>query len=299
MVGRSPWLSPIETGAPAKSPMSIRPAKQSFTREEIAAILEQNLALYRDEPKFIDYFIELSLYLVDQAYSNRGERCSDVDSVFDKYQAAVAANQTPPPPPPFERSAAPAPRAPRPPDPEPANDRPTNKLRLAALEAVMKAPPPPELNPDDTRAGRPGRDGSTDRINLAQLGAAQDRSPAPSAPPRDAASSQQRNPEDQRSGTGTGSGRPEAFDIGSKIEEELEEPIFPMDQPATRQLRSGGALTPEPEGGLTGKRDIDLGRAQVHRSARPYSARKGPEKCPICGSAMGGRTICPACGHIT
>jgi hypothetical protein len=168
------------------------------------------------------------------------------------------------------------------PEPEHDSDRPTNKLRIAALQAVMKAPPPPDSSTDSHAR----RDKSTDRLNLAQLGLGRsDQGPGkPPQPP-----------------TPSGPmGRPEAFDLASQVEEDdLEQPQFP-DAQGTRQLSSPAALTPEPEGGLSKeKRGIEMGRAQVHRSASPGpQARRGPSNCPICGASMAGKNVCPACGHI-
>lgn len=66
--------------------MAYQPAKASFTKEEVAAILRQNLVLYRDEPDFVEYFINLALYLIDQSYCASGARSTGIDQVLAAYE---------------------------------------------------------------------------------------------------------------------------------------------------------------------------------------------------------------------
>lgn len=48
--------------------MGIKPARESFTREEIIDILKRNAALYKDEVDFVDYLVDLTMYLLDKHY---------------------------------------------------------------------------------------------------------------------------------------------------------------------------------------------------------------------------------------
>lgn len=43
-------------------------AKKNFTREEIIEILKKNVDLYKEDPNFTSYIVDLALYLVEFAY---------------------------------------------------------------------------------------------------------------------------------------------------------------------------------------------------------------------------------------
>lgn len=47
--------------------MSIKPARQSFNREEILDIIRRNVALYKDEEGFVEYLTDLAAYLFQYA----------------------------------------------------------------------------------------------------------------------------------------------------------------------------------------------------------------------------------------
>ncbi|MCC5876039.1 MAG: hypothetical protein JJU11_07450, partial [Candidatus Sumerlaeia bacterium] len=47
--------------------MPIKPAKVKYTREEVLEILQRNVELYKDEPGFTEYFVQLALYMMDKA----------------------------------------------------------------------------------------------------------------------------------------------------------------------------------------------------------------------------------------
>ena len=44
-------------------------AKKNFTREEIIEILKKNVDLYKGDPNFTSYIVDLALYLVEFAYN--------------------------------------------------------------------------------------------------------------------------------------------------------------------------------------------------------------------------------------
>ena len=51
-----------------KDIVTIKPAQEGFTREEILEILNRNVQLYRDEVGFSDYLVDLTMFLLDQHY---------------------------------------------------------------------------------------------------------------------------------------------------------------------------------------------------------------------------------------
>ena len=48
--------------------MSFKSAKKKLTREEIVEILKRNAELYKNEPDFINYIIDLAMFLLEQQY---------------------------------------------------------------------------------------------------------------------------------------------------------------------------------------------------------------------------------------
>jgi len=49
-------------------------AKKHFTREEIIEILQKNSDLYRNEPNFASYIVDLAMYLVEYGYKREQEQ---------------------------------------------------------------------------------------------------------------------------------------------------------------------------------------------------------------------------------
>ncbi|MCX7624640.1 MAG: hypothetical protein N2Z21_00260 [Candidatus Sumerlaeaceae bacterium] len=83
--------------------MTYKKGKQQFTKEEIIEILRRNVNLFKDEDEFVDYIVELALYLVEHRMQTQTE-ASDAtlpgkktapqpEEVFEKRQE------------PFQRSA--------------------------------------------------------------------------------------------------------------------------------------------------------------------------------------------------
>ena len=74
--------------------MTYKRGKQQFTKEEIIEILRRNVNLFKDEDEFVDYIVELALYLVEhrmqtQTESGEGRPASQQqanDDVFEKRQ---------------------------------------------------------------------------------------------------------------------------------------------------------------------------------------------------------------------
>jgi rubrerythrin len=70
--------------------MTFKKSKQQFTKEEIIEILKRNVNLFKDEDEFVDYIVELALYLVEHrmqtqtAASDIQKKSQQSDSVFEK-----------------------------------------------------------------------------------------------------------------------------------------------------------------------------------------------------------------------
>ena len=45
--------------------MTFKTGKQKFTKEEIIDILKRNVSLFRDEEEFVQYIVDLAMYLVE------------------------------------------------------------------------------------------------------------------------------------------------------------------------------------------------------------------------------------------
>ncbi len=267
--------------------MAVKAAKDRFSKREIIDILKQNVTLFKNEPEFVEYIVNLALYLIDQAYTVSGERSADLESIISQFESIRREAGE-------GGTAAPESRSLRisePTDPLELESKDdflpdeddlddgaptTNKMKLQKYDAVMKSPPPPEPPEDDEPPTLP-------TLKLA------------SPPP------QQAEDEDAPAAKAE-SDDSEMEDLSSHDEE-----------PRTRQLRSVGILTPDADGGLIkdrGKKPSsdaspkievgeDKGRARVYRVVRSYSASKGGDSnCPICGTDTKGASRCPSCGHI-
>lgn len=50
--------------------MTFKTGKQKFSKEEIIDILKRNISLYRDEEEFVQYIVDLAMYLVEHRIYN-------------------------------------------------------------------------------------------------------------------------------------------------------------------------------------------------------------------------------------
>lgn len=71
--------------------MTFKKGKQQFTKEEIIEILKRNVNLFKDEDEFVDYIVELALFLVEHRMQTQTEvseggpaKQSAQDEVFEK-----------------------------------------------------------------------------------------------------------------------------------------------------------------------------------------------------------------------
>ncbi|MBX3729118.1 MAG: hypothetical protein KF858_08015 [Candidatus Sumerlaeia bacterium] len=283
--------------------MPIKHAKQTFTREEIVDILQRNVSLYQNEPGFVAYITDLALYLIDQAYVVAGERprgLAEQRSTSGVHKLPVL---TPTPMPPDVVAAVVA--LPEPEEPEVSDgDKPTNKMRLQDLQAVIKAPPPPLVEDEDEL------DPSTDQLRL--MGEAASDAPAASRLGQRLVELYTTPPEEELD---SAADDPSQADDGlDELDDSVAEDVVPKVEPPTRahQLPSVGFMTPSQPGGLPGGlTDRDdatrrsrpsspkLERAKITKPLRPDTrARSQKWVCPVCGTDTKGARICPSCGNI-
>lgn len=71
--------------------MTYKPAKERFTRQEVVDILKRNVALYRDEDGFVDYLVELTLYLLSNRTSETQQHRAAEPTLPESYQARQSA----------------------------------------------------------------------------------------------------------------------------------------------------------------------------------------------------------------
>jgi len=61
--------------------MAVSQPKKKLTKEEIIDILRRNAKLFRNEPEFITYIVDLALYLIEDML-DRGEPKKTTDTPF-------------------------------------------------------------------------------------------------------------------------------------------------------------------------------------------------------------------------
>ncbi len=70
--------------------MAFHSAKQSFTREDILDILRRNVKLYKNEPEFVNYIVDLALYLLENVA--QGEQPAEEPEEREPGKIRVSAN---------------------------------------------------------------------------------------------------------------------------------------------------------------------------------------------------------------
>lgn len=71
--------------------MTFKRGKQKFTKEEIIDILKRNVSLFRDEDEFVQYIVDLAMYLVEHRLYNASE-------ASERAQGTPQPAAVPPPP---------------------------------------------------------------------------------------------------------------------------------------------------------------------------------------------------------
>ncbi|MCB2155705.1 hypothetical protein KQI84_12535 [bacterium] len=246
--------------------MAIRSARESFSKDDVIEILRRNVTLYKNEPEFVEYIVNLALYLIDQAYCLGGERSSDLESVLEHFEIIR------------ERRGA---------DDdeliEDVGESPTRKLLSEMIEPVMKAPPPPMEEEE--------MDMTTDQLRALEL----QRLRHEQSPKEKRAQKEDRD---------AGYAEPDTERLAAQDFEDLGEDDEPRTKRlfspgALTPIPEGGlggkhASTEKPKIEVNQK-----GQTRVYRVVRSYSATDGDTLvCPICGTDTKGDRRCPSCGHI-
>lgn len=243
--------------------MPKQPAKETFSRQEIHEILRRNVELYRSDPGFVEYFTELTLYLMGK--SEQGE--------------VLAPNETPLPMDYLKRpDPKPAPLSPpesgsRPATPPPLEEEPSSR-RLARSPYLPPAPPP-----------------SLDDVPLPS-GVSRDKTPPPFHPQAPHPSSSEKrdrtptvNVERAPLQTPHPPPPPPAGETSSRR-------LIPPSRPAQGD-KDASDRDPAVKGSPVS------GRTQVYRVVRPYKSPTSLEvPCKSCGTMIPHEAqYCPGCGE--
>lgn len=287
--------------------MAQQTAKSSFSKSEIIEILKTNVNLYKNEPEFVEYIVNLALFLIDQAYCNSGERSADLDSIM-MFISGVDQKSTDSPS--HELSQPPKPRV-EPPKKaasesltslleldnqsvdesdseiseidsefdsgEETSRKPVSrKLQDSKFEPIMKLPPPVDGNQEETRKleiSEHFHEPKTDGLKEEDI-----------------------------------------EEIKRQSRDSNKRPKF--SDPHVKQYRSMGENTPIPSSRATPPDDDEvtvkeprektdqnpessLGKARVYKVIRTYKKNaSSSDNCPICSAYTKGRAVCPSCGHI-
>ena len=267
--------------------MSVKRAKDSFSREEILDILSRNAALYKEEEGFAEFFAQLSLYLA--SCEGEGERSPSVSKSVPPVRGAqdweepmVPEGQTPQParasddededgpvvmpptvaelrqsrdsvasdvaPRPFKPTRTPPPPPPPPDESDEDWESPSGRYNMPSSEQ-----PKPESNtPKPFRSGGVSKNVEVDRVSLT---------------PYAESSGSVKKPEPQ------------------EMHPQPEEPKGP---PAKKPEEDTNA-------GFVQRK---IGKARVYRVSRSYKSSTSAEvPCGVCGTMIPlGVKHCPGCG---
>lgn len=273
--------------------MGYKSARENFSKEDILDILKRNVSLYKDEKEFVDYIVNLAMFLIDSNYGS--DRISPWEAppppgvatpTGPSVQASAGAPPQPPPP---------SPNAPILPElstgkmAPPSADEIRRRRQSASLNAPMSenfhepsAPKPFNLTgAQEPSAPPPAPAPPTERVPIA-------RPAAPPAAPLPAASMDEiplNLPGARTSGI-------------YQVKGGLSTPA--PDAPKSREVKK----LDEPEG-ATGPSAPKInvqndGRTRVYRVVRAYRSSTAIESpCPVCGQLVPAEAPrCLACGHL-
>ncbi|PKO14662.1 hypothetical protein CVU37_14305 [candidate division BRC1 bacterium HGW-BRC1-1] len=74
--------------------MTFKRGKQKFTKGEIIDILKRNVSLFRDEDEFVQYIVDLAMYLVEHRLYNTSE-AGDAGESAAPAQEVISPTKTP------------------------------------------------------------------------------------------------------------------------------------------------------------------------------------------------------------
>lgn len=67
--------------------MTFHSAKETLTREEVLDILRRNVKLYKNEPEFVNYIVDLALYLLENTAKEHPEDSAKEDRELGRLMA--------------------------------------------------------------------------------------------------------------------------------------------------------------------------------------------------------------------
>lgn len=302
--------------------MAIQPAKSSFSKSEIAEILRENVMLFKDEPAFPEYIVNLGLYLVDHAYVVNGERAQDLESVISvlsglSRQGAPQLSEA-------DRMSAIKQQIRQQAANQSGNQlasllKQDNQSRSDSLfdeglqslddsEAFDETDPhflvpiKPILPPSGVSSPQPlGRlskfkpvmSSTKDFADIPKDNSSPAADESFHEPKTDKLNEHQleeirrQTQADFEVQAESSKGKPSSS-RGSRIEDEK-----------TERLRYPSSVHEDEPVLSEEEKKKTLGRAQVYKVARDYrSKREDGDQCPSCGARTRGRAVCPSCGHI-
>lgn len=275
--------------------MAFRPAKDNFGKDEVIDILKSNVQLYKNEPEFVEYIVNLAMYLLDQKYG--GNDSQDENMMIPPTGSFMIQDnnemQDPhlsgPTPIKSERERMPPPPV------------PLNRMPSARPPGVPPAPPPgrppiPQTPPRNAPVQPPSYQ-FQGQIPLASP------TPVPVGPPRHQGAPPP--PPPMRSPQAPPPpGRP------PQVQQERAPLSTPMPDMRRMQAPPPPPSVPPPPGSMplpAGSSEAvpkinvsSLGKTRVYKMVRSYNSETAAETpCKICGTKIAvGERQCPGCGHI-
>lgn len=275
--------------------MGVKPARHSYTREEILDILQRNAALYKDEEGFVEFFTELALYLLQVQVDNpgRGEpwpEPSPLDSREIPMPIGLSSNRE-----------APAPMAS---DSDEDEDEMLLPPTVAQLKqrATQDAVRPPSQSPPPYQGTGPVPPPPSPNMGQSQewdlpsglypVGQHEEAPEEKEEKPRSSLSRQ--NIEVDRVSLTPYNSEPKASKKLSP--QSFREPASrPTPEPAPPPEKAGEDVRKSDDKGFVQR---NIGKAKVYKVSRSYRSSTSAEvPCRVCGSMIPlGAQHCPSCG---
>lgn len=269
--------------------MALKVAKSAYTRDEVLDLLRHNADLYRHEPGFAEYYLQLTVYLISRcpeaqdfipastplptefAPQALNHTNSDIDPINNVPTPLPVSRPAVPVAPPVQRPAiSPVP---------PSASRPT----VALGRPVAPAPPPAHQQPPGARhSGITSRSGeesshylpSRDAVPKPFLGGGAPAPPRPVTPPINVSQSPLQTP------------------LSGPLSRTSREVPMPSRIALSGVSQGGASLPTEPVGPPSGV-------TKVFRVVRPYKSPTSMQvPCRHCGTMMAADAMyCPSCGQ--
>lgn len=313
--------------------MAYQAAKETFSRDEILDILRRNVELYRNEPTFVNYIVDLAMYLLEcqgaMDQPDSGSQDLDPLSAIGMHAVGGAPAQAQPHSHVADHGSSPGHAAHYPP-------QSSHDAHHHHPGSPHYAPPPSSHAPPSSPGapiGAPQQDVAD--IELANVhvfpsfletnpGFAKDQdpkstpgsytfrpagAPAPPAPPAQSPAAAAYRNSFSGGGAGAQGGNPPS---STRLQAVSGLPPSSASQPSS----TGGFISPPreatkavpirqpPSPQASGEKPMpkvkieQSPRTRVYKVFRSHTSSVEVPKCPICGSETRGTRTCPNCGHI-